>query len=748
MSETAREKMAKDISEEIAEKKNEVKQKAAAAREDIKGMEKSRKSGGIRFKVVFWFVLIMWVAMTIVITASLTTSLLQAMQDVRMNIEVITEAEAQRFTNRLDYYKGIVSEIGTNPDLADPYVSVADKQEIIDQKVKDYGFIRGRIIGADGLSIFDEVDYSDREYFIESMKGNVWISEPVVSKVTGDLTIVLSAPLYEDGIKGGEIVGVVSFIPSEAFINEMATSIEISESTVVSVVNKDGKIIASKIDGDNGQSSLVMGEVTVQSLETKNADYAEFVKSALSTSTSDDEVSAAALQTSIAGVKRFISAADIEGSDGWRLVTMTDYSDYNGTYVTLRWMIIAISFVFAVICSFLVYAKATAIVKPIEESSKRLVSLAKGNLKGEVKIFRTGDETETLCVATKQICESMRKMIDDMDYCFEGISHGDLDIHVQHRELYVDDYKPLLTGLRKLKFNLNDVMLQINTASEQVNSGAEQVSSGAQALSQGATEQASSVQELSATVALIAEQIKENDVSAQKAKELANQTGAEMQSSSKQMEKMISAMGEINDTASQIEKIVKTIDDIAFQTNILALNAAVEAARAGAAGKGFAVVADEVRNLAQKSSEAANNTTNLIERTITAVKNGSEIADETAKSIFSVVDYTLQVADLIASIATASEEQATAVSQVNVGMEQVSAVVQTNSATAEQSAAASEELSGQSHLLKNLVEHFTLIDIDVVNKWRAGDKTVAAMGYEDNSSKRQQTATTSETSKY
>ncbi len=739
MSEAEKTKLENKVAEELSEKKAEIKQKAVAVKADADAMKQSMKKGGLRFKVVFWFVLLLWVAMTIVITASLTASRLQAMQNVRQNITTITEAEAQRFTNQLEYYKGIVGEIGTNPDLADPRVSLEDKQAIIDQKVKDYGFLRGRIIGTDGLSIFDGTDYSDRDYFVESMKGKTWISEPVVSKVTGDLTIILSAPLYADGIQGSEIVGVVSFIPNEAFLNDMASSIVISESTIVSVINKDGKIIASKIDSEDGTSSMVMGGVTVQSLDAKNKEYADFVSSSLKTSTTDGNVAASSIMTKVSGVQRFISAADVEGSDGWRLVSLTNYNDYNGTYVTLSWIIIAISFVFATLCSFAVYARTTAIVRPIEESSKRLVALAKGDLKSEVKHFKTGDETETLCVATKQICDSMRKMIDDMDYCFEGISNGDLDIHVQHRELYVDDYKPLLSGLRKLKFNLNDVMLQINTASEQVNSGAEQVSSGAQALSQGATEQASSVEELSATIALIAQQIKENDVSAQKAKELANQTGDEMQSSSKQMEKMIAAMGEINDTASQIEKIVKTIDDIAFQTNILALNAAVEAARAGAAGKGFAVVADEVRNLAQKSSEAANNTTNLIERTITAVKNGSVIADETAKSIFSVVDYTLQVADLVANIATASEEQATAVAQVNTGMEQVSAVVQTNSATAEESAAASEELSGQSHLLKNLVDHFALIDADIVNKWRAADKSFTTV-YNDDEKKPKNTS--------
>ena len=230
----------------------------------------------------------------------------------------------------------------------------------------------------------------------------------------------------------------------------------------------------------------------------------------------------------------------------------------------------------------------------------------------------------------------------------------------------------------------------------------------AQALSQGATEQASSIEELAATITEMSGQIQNNAQSALQASQTVDGVGEKILESNQQMQTMTKAMGEISASSSEIGKIIKTIEDIAFQTNILALNAAVEAARAGEAGKGFAVVADEVRSLASKSSDASKSTAALIENSLKAVENGTRIADETAQSLLSVVEGTKEIASQINQIAAASSEQSKGAAQVQLGIDQIPNVVQTNSATAEESAAASEELSGQAQMLKTLISKFKL----------------------------------------
>ncbi len=331
--------------------------------------------------------------------------------------------------------------------------------------------------------------------------------------------------------------------------------------------------------------------------------------------------------------------------------------------------------------------------------TERIEKLASGDLQSGIPEIHRQDEAGRLAMATHTVVESLNNMIGDIGRVLEAMADGDLGVNTDTgAEYYVGDFKKLLGYIKNINSKLVETITQINTSADQVTSGADQVSSGAQALSQGATEQASEIEHLASRIAVITTEVEENYGSCESANKLAEETIGYMNTAISEMSRLNEAMTSINETSEHIGNIIKTIEDIAFQTNILALNAAVEASRAGEAGKGFAVVADEVRNLASKSAEAAKTTTTLIQKSLEAVHNGSRMAGVEKRA--------LGVEGVVKEIASASEKQAGMIEQIKTGIEQISSVVQTNSATAEQSAAASEELSGQASILRELISVF------------------------------------------
>lgn len=375
-----------------------------------------------------------------------------------------------------------------------------------------------------------------------------------------------------------------------------------------------------------------------------------------------------------------------------------------------------------------------AIVTPIKKLLNAAQEISNGNLDVAVD-YHSKDELGSLAQTFSEMSTNISVIISDIESLLTSLANGDYRVYDNNADKYVGQYGTIIAAIQDLRQRQNETILHISQAAVQVSTSSEQVSGGAQALSQGAITQAASIEELSGTINEISGQIKANATHVQHANELVADTQREINAGNEQMNHMTHAIANISTASKEISKIIKTIDDIAFQTNILALNAAVEAARAGEAGKGFAVVADEVRNLAQKSAEAAKHTTDLIEDSIKAVQIGTKTAELTAKSLEAIVEKSAVLTDTIQQIAIASNEQATSVVQVTQGVDEISSVVQTNSATAQQSAAASEELLGQAQLLKELVSRFHLQledeDAEADNGSFVADSALADKGYTD-----------------
>ncbi len=341
-------------------------------------------------------------------------------------------------------------------------------------------------------------------------------------------------------------------------------------------------------------------------------------------------------------------------------------------------------------------------IQTITESSRQL---SEGKLDFQIDV-KNQDELGQLADSLNTSVKNLKLYITDITEILNSIAEGDLG--KESSITYIGDFVQIQTAISTISRQLNQTLSQIQSSANQVDSGANQVAIGAQSLAQGATEQASEVDNLLNMVERVTVQINNNAETAASTTREADDVGGSITVCNEQMQEMAEAMNQISACSGEIQHIIKTIEDIAFQTNILALNAAVEAARAGSAGKGFAVVADEVRNLAAKSADAAKDTTALIEKTLTVVENGSLLTGKTQESLNSVVAGAENVTADIKKISDASKEQELAINRIRDGISQISTVVQSNSATSEESAAASEELASQAQLLKRLIGSFRL----------------------------------------